>query len=315
MIKKKPKIIFIGNGYFASKSLIYMINKSFNIISIITNLKDKNNHYIIEIGKIYNIKLLNGNNDLNNKKFLINITKLKPDIIIIVSFKIISIKLANIAKIGTFNLHPSLLPNYKGAAPINWVLINGEKITGLTTFFISKKIDSGKIILQKKVSIYSKSTFKYLYKQLSVIGARLVVNTINYLIMKNKLAVNNTNTNDNKNLFLAPKIFNKDCRIIWSENNVVDIYNKIKGLNDYPGAWTKIIYLNKIKILKIYDVEYYIKNHKYKIGNFIFMNNYSIKISCNNGFIIIKTLQLENKKKITVKDFYNGIKNKNIIAI
>jgi methionyl-tRNA formyltransferase len=298
----------MGSGLLAFYSLKYILN-NYKIISIITyySKKDPIQMKIIEISNKYNIPII-FIHDINNYDHLLSkLLILKPDLQIVASFKILPEKIIKIAKIGTFNLHPSLLPDYKGAAPVNWVLINGETYTGVSTFFISEKIDSGKIILQKKIYISRKDTFKYLFYKLSILGAKLVVHTINYLLNKYSI-IQYQCLQNSKKLNKAPKIFQKDCEINWNYN-IIKIYNKIRGLNDYPGAWTYINLSHTVYKLKIFDVDYLIMSHNYDIGCFIF-KKHQLFISVLNGFIRVKTLQLENRKKMNIIDFYNGIINK-----
>ncbi|WP_262896633.1 methionyl-tRNA formyltransferase [Candidatus Shikimatogenerans silvanidophilus] len=238
-----PRIIFIGNSNFGVPSLKKMIKLNYNIVSIITNKEKK----IIKHGKkifkseIKKISIKNNIPILYYEDININKIKyLKIDLQIVISFKKLPKKIWEIPKIGSINLHPSLLPNYRGPSPIQWVIINGEKKTGITTFFINDKIDQGNIILQKEIKIKNDYNFGSLYKKLSFESSNLIIKTIE--LVKNKKNIilinkNNINKNENKKLKFAPKILKKDRLINW-EDSLINIINKIRGLSPYPCAYT-----------------------------------------------------------------------------
>lgn len=308
MKKKYPKIIFIGSDDFSLTSLNHLLKYNYNIIAIITHpdkvIKKKTQISSLKILAVNKkIKLFQPSN-LHDIIFIKEIKQLSPDIQIVVSFKILPKKLWKIPKLGTFNLHPSLLPKYKGPCPINWVIINGEKTTGVTTFFINEKIDSGSIILQNEIIINKHDTYGDLYKRLSMEGAILNIKTINFILL-----------NNNKNLFYASKIIRKTCEINWN-NKTLQIYNQIRGLNPTPGAWTVIkdTISNKTYEIKIFDVIYKLSHQNITYGK-INIQKSNMKISCQDGFIYVMTAQILNKKKLTIKDIINGIPNKQHIII
>jgi len=202
---------------------------------------------------------------------------------------------------GTFNLHASLLPNYRGAAPINWAVINGEKETGVTTFFIDEKIDTGKIILKKKVKIKKRESAGELHDKLMTIGSDLVVDTLD-LIEKDK--VETKAQPKNKKLKGAPKLNKDNCRIDWNDSRR-KIYNKIRGLNPYPGAWTILNNNNEDVLMKIYASKKKKEAHDLDYGLVIIEGN-ELKISVRKGYIYIKELQLPGKRKMDIKSLLNG---------
>jgi len=203
-------------------------------------------------------------------------------------------------KYGTFNLHASLLPEYRGAAPINWAIINGETKTGVTTFFIDKKIDTGEIILQKECEISSNENAGELHDKLMHLGAKLVVKTIDK-IKNNKIKTLPQPNREHKH---ATKIFKDTCMLQWNDE-LISIYNKVRGLSPYPVAWTSL-YNGEQKIeMKIYKASMVIENHNLIAGTVIYSKK-ELKIVTNNGFLIIEELQVSGKRKMDVKSFLNG---------
>ncbi len=214
---------------------------------------------------------------------------------------------------GTINLHCSLLPQYKGPSPINWVIINGEKITGLTIFFINDKVDSGNIILQKQIEILNNETAGQLQEKFKKVGGCILLKAVKYLINNRLYLIPNKKINYSL-LKYAPKIFSKDCKIKWS-CSLKSIYNKIRGLSPIPTAWT-YLFFNKKNIVrfKIFLSEKKEINHDFTIGLVKITKN-SMKIFVKNGFLKIIECQVAGKKKMNVKDFINGIKiRKNIFV-
>ncbi|WP_238786202.1 methionyl-tRNA formyltransferase [Blattabacterium cuenoti] len=314
-MKKFPKIVFIGSNNFSLSSLKELYIKKYNIVGIITNpdftLCKKKEKYFTPIKKYAlknNIPFLQPKN-LLDYSFLKNLEKWNPDIQIVVSFKILPKKVWNLPKMGSLNLHPSILPQYKGAAPINWTIINGESKTGLTTFFIEKKIDSGKILLQKEIKIGKEETAGELEEKLSKIGGYLIIKTLEG-ILKNKIKpIDQKNMKKKINYSLlkyAPKISNKDCRIQW-DNSIESIYNKIRGLCPYPTAWTYLFFNEKIFFrFKIFFVKKIHEVHSFPIGLVIIIS-YEMKIYVKGGFLFILEGQIEGRKKMNIKNLINGL--------
>lgn len=205
-------------------------------------------------------------------------------------------------KYGTFNLHASLLPEYRGAAPINWAIINGEEKTGVTTFFIDDKIDTGEIILQKETSINPNETAGELHDKLMYLGSNLVNKTID-LIKKDNVI---TAPQQKKEYKPAPKLFKENCKINW-DDSLDNIYNKIRGLSPYPLAWTTIYNKDTTIEMKIYKTGKEQENHKYKTGQIV-TNKKEMKVAVKDGFILIKELKIAGKRKMDVISFLNGFK-------
>ena len=205
-------------------------------------------------------------------------------------------------KMGTFNLHASLLPAYRGAAPINWAIINGEKETGVTTFFIDEKIDTGEILLQKKVSITPCETAGTLHDKLMLAGSVLVIKTVDLIVSSHYKTTKQLDSTASK----APKLFKENTRIDWKKP-LKTIYNKIRGLSPYPVAWSQFTMQKKEYTIKLYQAIPEYTEHTYKTGLIISTNN-SLKIAVKDGFLLIKELQLPGKRKMDTKSLLNGFK-------
>lgn len=301
------KIIFMGTPLFAVPSLHKLIENKEEILAVVTK-KDMaagrgyklKSSPIKEVANKANLLLLQPEK-IKNKEFIKKIKNINPELIIVVAFSILPKEILSIPKFGVVNVHPSLLPKYRGPAPINWAIINGEKETGVTTIFLNEKIDAGEIILQQKVKIEHNDTYSTLYKKLSEYGANLLFETIK-LIKENKVKTFLQNEID---VSFAPAIIKSQCFIDWSKS-ANEIYNFVRGLN--PHTFT---FWNKKK-LKILEVEIYSKEFSNKkIGEVISIEkNKGIIINTGTGQILIKELQLENHKKMVAKEFLNGYKIK-----
>ena len=287
---------------------------NFNLVAIVTNydkpsgrgLKIKNSA-VKEYALKKNIELLQPKN-LKDQNFVEKIKKFKPDFIIVVAFRMLPKIIWSIPNLGTINLHASLLPNYRGAAPINWALINGEKYTGVTTFFIDDKIDTGDILLQKKIKINETDNAEDLHNSLSKTGSLLMNETINRVLNN---SIKPSKQESNKTYKTAYKLNKDNIKIDW-ETKPIEIYNKIRGLSPYPGARTTIIDIKR-KIEKnviIYDCDYKLINSKLIPGHIIISKN-DFKISCVDGFIQVKDIKIEGKKRMKIKSFLNGFNGNN----
>ena len=207
-----------------------------------------------------------------------------------------------IPKYGTINLHASLLPNYRGSAPINWAIINNENFTGVTTFFIDDKIDTGDILLQEKIKVDKKINAGELHDKLKVIGARTVKKTIEE-ILNNSLK--QKKQEHDKNYKTAYKLDKENIKIDWNQN-CLEIYNKIRGLSPFPGSRASLINDNgDVKRVIFYESEYVIEDHNFENGQITKEKDF-INITCNDGFIKIKNLKMEGKKRMNTSSFLNG---------
>ena len=246
-----------------------------------------------------NLPILQPTN-LKSDPFVSELKDYQADLQIVVAFRMLPRVVWEMPRLGTFNLHASLLPQYRGAAPINWAIINGEKESGVTTFFLKHEIDTGEIIFQKKESITNEDTVGTLYERLMRKGANLAVETVQ--------AIQNggypqTPQMIDQELKSAPKIFKDDCKIDWNQSGEV-VKNFIRGLSPYPAAWT----LLKGKVLKIYSVVYSQEESKKKIGEFESDGKTYLKVKTKDHSMDILELQIEGKKRVEVREFLRGYK-------
>lgn len=309
-MKKKNKIIFFGTPDFAVKSLD-AIYSNFNIQSVVTTPDRKsgrgqklNESDVKKYAQKQNINILQPDN-LKDEGFINEVKKLDPDLIIVVAFRKIPKEIFSIPKYGTINLHASLLPNYRGAAPINWCLINNETKTGVTTFFINEKIDQGDILLQEELIISNEDDFGLLYNKLSKVGAKLLVKTIKKVFSNN---LNPSKQYIDTEIKLAPKLNSENTRIDWNKP-VNKIIGQVKGLSPKPGAWTMVKNnqdLIRMKILMAEGKE--IRSLKNNVTGKIVIENGELHIYSTYGVINCLIIQMENKRQMSAKELINGMK-------
>jgi len=243
---------------------------------------------------------------LKNEDFLTELKSLGADLFIVVAFRMLPEVVWAMPAMGTINLHGSMLPDYRGAAPINWAVINGDKETGVSTFYIQQKIDTGRIIEQRKIAIAREDTAGDLYMRMMEIGANTLLNTID-MQAQNKIQA--TEQEWNENYRKAPKIFKEDCKVEW-DDNAESIYNKIRGLSPYPTAFTILIDEDETKkSLKIFFAEID-KNHKLNPGEVKMIGQEKLLIGTKDFALNIKDLQFEGKKRMKIDDFMRGFQTK-----
>ncbi|MBN2891598.1 MAG: methionyl-tRNA formyltransferase [Bacteroidales bacterium] len=305
------RIIFMGTPEIAVYSLDKLDNSNHEIVAVVT-VPDKpagrgqklRPSVVKQYAEKNNIKVLQPEK-LKNPEFISELKKINADLFVVLAFRMLPKEVWTIPPKGTINLHASLLPNYRGAAPINWAIINGETKTGVTTFFIDDKVDTGKIIDQKEIEITRTDNAETLHDKIMILGAELLLETVNSIendtfkeIPQDKLV------SDFVQLKAAPKIFKENCKIDWNQN-LNQVYNFIRGLNPYPGAWTNLEKEGQIFFMKIFDIEE-LKSEKRLNPGIIFVDKNCFRISCLDGFIIVKTMQLEGKKKMESSEFLRG---------
>ncbi len=299
----------MGTPDFAVESLKILVENNYNIVGVITapdKPAGRGQKLQQSAVKIYaeqaNLTILQPTN-LKSEEFLAELKALKANLQIVVAFRMLPEAVWDMPQFGTFNLHASLLPQYRGAAPINWAIINGEKETGVTTFFLQHKIDTGDIIDQQKVIIEPNETAGELHDKLMTIGSKLVLKTVQAI---ENNTVKTQPQNDKQLLREAYKIFKPDCKINW--NLPIDvIHNKIRGLSPYPTAWTTLKHTenNEVLSLKIFKTHPVKESHQFAVGTIIATKN-TLKIAVKSGFIEITELQLEGKKRMDVASLLNG---------
>ena len=303
----KLKVVFFGTPDFARASLEAIHTSAHEVVGVVT-VADKASGrgqkvhqspvktYAVE----HDLPLFQPEK-LRNEEFLSQIQSLNADIFVVVAFRMMPKVLFSMPRLGTFNLHASLLPDYRGAAPINYAVINGETKSGVTTFFINEKIDEGNILLQAETEIFPEDNAGTLHDRLMEIGAKLVVETLDGLA-EGKLTEIPQNQKENPKT--AYKIFKEDTKIDW-EKEVEVIHNFIRGMSPYPAAFTILEVGGEQKILKIFKGKFQKIEHSKECGEIEISKN-EFKIYAKNGVYFPEELQLEGKKRMNLKDFLNG---------
>lgn len=305
-MNKQANIVFMGTPDFAVGSLQALCDEGFHIVAVITapdrqagRGRKLNQSAVKKFALANNLKLLQPTN-LKDPDFLNELNSLEPDLQVVVAFRMLPKSVWEIPKFGTFNLHASLLPQYRGAAPINWAIINGEQETGVSTFFINEAIDEGAIIHQERVKIGSEDTAGELHDELMKLGSQLVVKTVRGILNNEVEAVKQ----EDKNFSLAPKLNKDNCRINW-QDSVSHVHNHIRGLSPYPGAWTELINADQKIELKIYKSRILEEQHSLEPGNLI-VSKKQIKVSLPDGTLEILELKLAGKRKMDSSSLLNG---------
>ena len=312
MNNKEVKILFMGTAEFGIPTL-KVLNDNFNLDTIITNYdKPSGRGLKIKFSPVKNFAITNNikylqPKNLKDQSFINKIISINPDIIVVVAFRMIPKSIWKIPKYGTINLHASLLPNYRGSAPINWAIINNENFTGVTTFFIDDKIDTGDVLLQEKIKVDKKINAGELHDKLKVIGAITVKKTIKEILNNTLIKKKQKQDGDYKTAY---KLDKENIKIDWTKN-CLEIHNKIRGLSPFPGARTSLIN-NKgdIKRAIFYESEYIVQNHNFENGQIIKEKD-SFKITCNDGYLLIKNLKIEGKQRMNTSSFLNGFNIEN----
>lgn len=315
MKKEDFRIVFMGTPEFAVASLDALLKSGYNIVAVVT-APDKpagRGKIVTEpevkvFAKAHNLNILQPEK-LKDPHFVETLRSLNPNLGIVVAFRMLPEVIWAMPGLGTFNLHASLLPQYRGAAPINHAIINGETETGVTTFFLSHEIDTGKIILQKKIDIGRDTTAGQLHDQLMATGAGLVLETMQVLENGNFSPISQESLiAEGLEIKAAPKIFKEDCRINWNKS-AEEIYNFIRGLSPHPASFT-ILKTNdgKEEQLKIYKAGVEKLTHETEPGSIYTNNRDNLGVWVKGGIISVLELQIPGKKRMPVKEFLNGFK-------
>ncbi len=306
---KDLRIVFMGTPDFAVATLAKLVENGNTIVGVITApdrpagrgrklQQSAVKKYALEKG----LTVLQPTN-LKNEDFLLSLKKLDANLQIVVAFRMLPKSVWVLPEYGTFNLHASLLPNYRGAAPINWAIINGETETGATTFFIDDKIDTGEVILQENTHISDDDTAGTLHDKLMKLGADLVLKTVRQI---EKGAVTTSKQQDSKDLKPAHKIHKETCEVDWSKS-IDEIYNHIRGLSPYPASWSTLTTGDEELFVKIYLVAKEISVHDFKIGTLVF-DKKELKVAVKEGFINLMEIQLPGKRRMKTSEVLNGLK-------
>ncbi|HLT34189.1 MAG TPA: methionyl-tRNA formyltransferase [Aquaticitalea sp.] len=306
-MKKELRIVFMGTPEFAVASLKALIAHKYTVVAVITapdrpagrgqklQMSDVKKYALSQ-----NLNILQPTN-LKDEHFINELKSLDANLQIVVAFRMLPEVVWKMPEHGTFNLHASLLPDYRGAAPIHWAIINGETKTGATTFFIDEKIDTGAIILQRETAIGSDDTVGILHDKLMALGSELVLETVGLIAEGNVC----TTVQPKPALEKTAYKLNKDnCKIDWNVS-LENIYNKIRGLNPFPAAWCYLENGQDTLPIKLFDVEKEVAVHS-NINGQLEISKHELKVSVKGGYIHIKEMQLPGKRKMDITSLLNG---------
>ncbi len=300
------RIVFMGTPDFAVASLAALKNNGFNIVGVITAAdKPAGRGQKLNESAVKKYAVENGLNilqplKLKDPEFLAELSALNADLQVVVAFRMLPEVVWNMPPKGTINLHGSILPQYRGAAPINHAIINGEQETGVTTFFLKQEIDTGDVILTERVAINDDETAGSLHDKLMDLGADLIVKTVKSIVDQN---YRETPQQNNGELKMAPKIFKEFCKINWEQDNQT-VYNHIRGLSPYPTAFTTL----GDKTLKVFGVKMDAEQPEISAGKYLTDGKSYLKFATNTGYINILDLQLEGKKRMQVEELLRGLR-------
>jgi methionyl-tRNA formyltransferase len=305
---EKLRIVFMGTPEFAVGILDTIIKNNYNVVGVITAAdkpagRGQKIKYsaVKEYAMANNLTLLQPAN-LKDESFLKELKALNANLQIVVAFRMLPEVVWRMPKLGTFNLHASLLPNYRGAAPINWAIINGDTKTGVTTFFIDDKIDTGAMILNSETTIAPDENTGQLHDRLMNLGSATVLETLALIERGN---VTTTIQKENPEIKTAYKLNKENCKIDWTKP-AVEIYNLIRGLSPYPSAWCFISDKNEEWNVKIHEAKMTLEHHNYSIGSLI-CSKKEMKIAVKDGFIQLLSIQFPGKKKMSTPELLNGM--------
>lgn len=314
MHPKETRIVFMGTPDFAVESLKALVENNYHIVGVITAPdKPAGRGRQLSESAVKKYALEKGLNilqpeKLKNPEFIAQLESLKADLQIVVAFRMLPEMVWNMPPMGTFNLHASLLPQYRGAAPLNWAIINGEKETGVTTFLLDHEIDTGRIIFQERIPIGDDDTVGDLHDRMMVTGANLVLKTVDALSEDRVEAVDQTALISSPEAIRhAPKIFKEDCRIDWTRDTE-SVRNLIRGLSPYPAAWTELVHQEKGEVIstKIYGAKQNNSALPSQPGTLRSDGKTFLKVACVDGWLSITDLQLSGKKRMKTEELLRG---------
>lgn len=306
MKKEELRIVFLGNPDFALHHLQRLIEEGFNVVGVVSapdrpagrGMKLRSTP-VGQYAKDHNIPLLQPKN-LKSEDFQDELQALKADIQVVIAFRMLPVAVWDMPPMGTVNIHASLLPQYRGAAPINWAIINGETKTGVTSFKLKHQIDTGDILLQRSCEISSTDTAGSLHDKLMYLGADTIVDTLHGLLDES-ITEKPQAEFEEAELKYAPKIFTEDCEIDWNKS-ALNIYNMVRGLSPYPVAF----FIHNDLRFKLYSCDHQKLDHNEDIGSLNTDNKTFAHIYCSDGYIILEELQMQGKQRMDIQTFLRG---------
>lgn len=316
MDKKDLRIVYMGTPEFAVESLKRLVEGGYNIVGVIT-MPDKpmgRHGSVLQPSPVKQYAVSQGlkvlqPEKLKNEEFVAELRDLNADLQIVVAFRMLPEVVWSMPRLATFNLHASLLPQYRGAAPINWAVINGDTETGITTFFLKHEIDTGEIIDQVRVPIADTDNVEVVYERLMRLGGDLVLKTVDAILEGSVKTIPQEELAQVGELRPAPKIFKETCRIDWTIG-VKRIYDFVRGLSPYPAAWTELYQEGTDPVmLKIFETEKLFCEHSLAPGTIVTDCKTYFKIASSDGYVNVLSLQLAGKKRMEINDFLRGYRH------
>jgi len=304
------RIVYMGTPDFAVEPLETLIAQNFSVVGVVTAVDKPAGRgqklmqsAVKQCALKHNVPLLQPEN-LKSPDFIAALAALQPDIIVVIAFRMLPHIVWQLPPLGTINIHASLLPQYRGAAPIHWAVVHGEEKTGVTSFFINEKIDMGNVILQKEIAIAPTDTAGIVHDTLMHAASELLVETLNTLQTRKNTGIEQTTMTTGMELKPAPKINKETCKINWNAP-AKTIYNFIRGFSPYPGAWTTLRKNEQNLLCKIFFANYIVEQHNHPAGTII-VNENSVQIATSDGFIVPADVQIEGKKRMSIGDCIRG---------
>ena len=316
MTGKELRIVFMGTPGFAVASLKALVEGGYNIVGVVTapdkpagRGKKITQSAVKEFALNMGLKVLQPEK-LKDPFFLNELQELNPDLQIVVAFRMLPEVVWRMPGLGSFNLHGSLLPQYRGAAPLNWAVINGETKTGVTTFMLDNKIDTGKILFQREISVGENDTVGDIHDRLMETGANLVIETVEALAAGDIHPVAQSEITGNDEIKLAPKIFKEDCKIDWNKK-VEEVRNLIRGLSPFPAAWANLVNpdTGRTLLCKIYFAQPVIAEETASPGTIDTDDDSYLNVACSDGWLEITDIQISGKKRMRTCEFLMGFRN------
>ena len=317
MEKKDLKIVYMGTPEFAVESLKRLVEGGYNVVAVIT-MPDKpmgRHGSVLQASPVKQYAVSQGLKVLQPEKlkdeaFVEELRSLQADLQIVVAFRMLPEVVWDMPPMGTFNLHASLLPQYRGAAPINWAVMNGDTETGITTFFLKHEIDTGEVIQQVKVPIADTDTVEVVYDKLMMLGGDLVLETVDAILSGTVKSIPQEEMFASESeLRPAPKIFKETCRIDWNKG-VKGVYDHVRGLSPYPAAWTELsLPEGGRQVVKIYETEKQFVEHTLPVGFIDTDQKTYFRIAVKDGYVNLLSIQLAGKKRMNVGDFLRGYRH------
>lgn len=313
MEKKDLRIVYMGTPDFAVESLRRLVEGGYNVVGVIT-MPDKpmgRHGSVLQPSPVKEYAVSQGLRVLQPEKlkdeaFVEELRSLQADLQIVVAFRMLPEIVWNMPRLGTFNLHASLLPQYRGAAPINWAVINGDTETGITTFFLKHEIDTGEVIQQVRVPIADTDNVEVVHDKLMLLGGKLVVETVDAILNGTVKPIPQEEMAVVGELRPAPKIFKDTCRIDWNQP-VKNVYDFIRGLSPYPAAWSELTTPEgETIVVKVFETEKNIESHQLPAGTIVSDGKKYIKVAASDGFVSILSLQFPGKKRLKTDELLRG---------